>query len=105
MDEDERWLRASEWDARFSPFRRRRPVFAGLMSALSALITLAIFLGAAGVNLGQFWIGALVSITAMMLIGYFLALLRNRKAKSAYSAEYRRLNKIGPASDNKERAK
>ena len=39
MDANERWRRASESADRFSPFRRRPPVFVGLLTALVALIS------------------------------------------------------------------
>ena len=100
MDVDERWRRASDSADRFSPFRRRPPVLVGLATSLVALISLAIFLGVAGLNIRQFWIAALWSVATMMLAGYCLALLANHKAKSAYISEYRRLNKY-PASDHK----
>jgi hypothetical protein len=98
MDANERWRRASESADRFSPFRRRPPVFVGLVTALVALISLAVFLGVAGLDIRQFWIAALVSVTAMMLAGSCFALLSNHKAKSSYIGEYRRLNKINPVS-------
>ena len=43
--------------------------FGGLVTALVALISLAVFLGVAGIDIRQFWIAALVSIAAMMLAG------------------------------------
>ena len=101
MDVDERWRRASESADRFSPFRRRQPVFVGLVTALVALISVVIFLGLARLDMRQFWIAAPLSVATMMLAGYCLALLANHKAKSAYIAEYRRLNKINLASDHK----
>jgi putative Ca2+/H+ antiporter (TMEM165/GDT1 family) len=105
MDVNERWRRASESADRFSPFRRRRPIFVGLVTALVALITLAVFLGVARLEIRQFWIAALVSVTAMMLAGSCFTLLSNHKAKSSYIAEYRRLNKINPVSDHRSRPK
>jgi hypothetical protein len=105
MDEDERWRRASEWADRFSPFRRRQPIFVGLVFALVALITLGIFLSLVGLKLGQVWIEALATIAAVMLVGAGLALLSNREARATFIAEYRRLNKVNPAPDHKERAK
>jgi hypothetical protein len=100
MDANERWRRASESADRFSSFRRRPPVFVGLLTALVALISLAVFLGVAGLDIGQFWIAALVSVAAMMLAGSCFTLLSNHKAKSSYIGEYRRLNKIDPVSDH-----
>ena len=94
MDVSERWRRASESADRFSPFRRRQPILVALMAAFVALISLAIFLFVAGLDVGQFWGAALVSIIAMTLAGYCAALLSNRKAKSSYIAEYYRLNKV-----------
>jgi hypothetical protein len=105
MDVNERWRRASESADRFSPFRRRRPIFVGLVTALVALISLAVFVSVAGLDIRQFWMAALVSITAMMLAGSCFTLLSNYKAKSSYVAEYRRLNKIHPASDHRSRPK
>jgi high-affinity Fe2+/Pb2+ permease len=105
MDEDERWRRASEWADRFTPFRRRQPIYVGLVFALVASIALAIFLSLAGLKIGQIWIEALVSIVAVMLIGGGLALLSNREAKSTFIAEYHRLNKVKPAPNRNERAK
>jgi len=99
MDANERWRRASESADRFSPFRRRPPVLVGLRTALVASISLAIFLGVAGLDIGQLWIAALVSVAAMMLAGSCFTLLSNHKAKSSYISEYRRLNKINPVSD------
>ena len=69
VDEDKRWQRASESDDRFSPFRRRQPIVVGLVTALIALISLAIFLSIAGLDIGQFLIATLVSITVMTLAG------------------------------------
>jgi cell division protein FtsW (lipid II flippase) len=100
MDANERWRRASESADCFSPFRRRPPVFAGLLTALVALISLAIFLVVAGLDIRQFWIAALVSVAAMMLAGSCFTLLSNHKAKSSYIGEYHRLNKINPVSDH-----
>jgi len=105
MDEDERWRRASEWADRFSPFRRHRPVFVGLVFALVALLTLAIFFSLAGLRFGQVWIEALLSVGAMLLIGGGLAVLSNRKARATFIAEYRRLNKVGQGPDRKAQAK
>jgi putative Ca2+/H+ antiporter (TMEM165/GDT1 family) len=105
MDVNERWRRASESADLFSPFRRRRPIFVGLVTGLVALISLAVFLGVAGLDIRQFWIAALVSITAMMLAGSCFTLLSNHKAKSSYIAEYRRLNKISLVSDHRSRRK
>ena len=103
MDVNERWRRASESADRFSPFRRRRPIFVGLVTALVALISLAVFVSVAGLDIRQFWMAALVSITAMMFAGSCFTLLNNHKAKLSYGAEYRRLNKINPASDQRSR--
>jgi hypothetical protein len=36
LDEDERWRWASESDDRFLPFRRRQPIYVGLVTALIA---------------------------------------------------------------------
>jgi high-affinity Fe2+/Pb2+ permease len=105
MDEDERWRRASEWADRFSPFRRRQPIFVALVFALVALIALAIFAGLAGLKIGDVWIEALASIAAMMLMGGGLALFSNREAKATFIAEYRRLNKVEPSSAEKARGK
>jgi hypothetical protein len=102
---NERWREASESADRFSPFRRRRPIFVGLVNALVALISLAVFLGVAGMDIRQFWIAALVSITAMMLAASCFTLLSNYRAKLSYIAEYRRLNKITPVSDHRSRPK
>ena len=93
MNEDKRWQRASESVDRFSPFRRRQPIVVGLVTALIALISLAIFLSIAGLDIGQFLIATLVSITVMALAGCCFTLLSNHRAKSSYLAEYRRLNK------------
>jgi peptidoglycan/LPS O-acetylase OafA/YrhL len=92
MDVHERWRRASESVDRFSAFRRRRPILIGLTTAFVALITLAIFLWIAGLEVRQFWSAALVSTASMMLAGYCLTLIGNRRARSSYIAEYRRLN-------------
>jgi hypothetical protein len=100
MDANERWRRASESADCFSPFRRRPPVFVGLLTALVALISLAIFLVVAGLDIRQFWFAALVSVAAMMLAGSCFTLLSNHKAKSSYIGEYHRLNKINPVSDH-----
>jgi hypothetical protein len=100
MDGNERWRRASESADCFSPFRRRPPVFVGLLTALVALISLAIFLVVAGLDIRQFWIAAFVSVAAMMLAGSCFTLLSNHKAKSSYIGEYHRLNKINPVSDH-----
>ena len=100
MDANERWRRASESADRFSPFQRRPPIFVGLLTALVALISLAVFLGVAGLEFGQFWIAALVSVAAMMLAGSGFTLLSNHKAKSSYIGEYRRLNKLNPVADH-----
>jgi hypothetical protein len=105
MDEDERWRRASEWADRFSPFRRRQPIFVGLVFALVALLTLGIFLGLAGLKFGEVWIEALVSIAATLFVGAGLALLSNREARATFIAEYRRLNKVNPPPDPKARTK
>src|SRR5882757_7556329 len=69
VDEDKRWQQASQSDDRFSPFRRRQPIVVGLVTALIALISLAIFLSIAGLDIGQFLIATLVSITVMTLAG------------------------------------
>lgn len=103
MDEDERWRRASEWADRFSPFRRRQPIFVGLVFGLIALLALSIFLSLSGLKIEQVWIEAIASVAATMLVGGGLALLSNREAKATFIAEYRRLNKVDPASDQKER--
>jgi hypothetical protein len=105
MDEDERWRRASDWADRFSPFRRHQPIFVGLVFALVALLTLAIFCSLAGLKFGQIWIEALLSIAVMMLVGGGIAVLSNRKARATFIAEYRRLNKVAPRSDRKAQAK
>jgi hypothetical protein len=101
LDEDERWRRASDSDDRFLPFRRRQPIYVGLVSAWIAFISLAIFLSLAGLDIGQFLIATLVSITTMMLAGCCYTLLSNHRAKSSYLAEYRRLNKVNAGSDHK----
>jgi len=104
MDVIERWRLASDSADRFSPFRRRRPIFVGLVTALVGLISLAVFVSVAGLDIRQFWIAALVSITAMMLVGCCFTLLNNYKAKSLYVTQYCRLNKITPvASENSTR--
>jgi len=101
MDVIERWRLASDSADRFSPFRRRRPIFVGLVTALVGLISLAVFVSVAGLDIRQFWIAALVSIMTTMLIGCCFTLLSNHKAKSLYVAQYCRLNKITPiASEN-----
>jgi ABC-type transport system involved in cytochrome bd biosynthesis fused ATPase/permease subunit len=105
VDEDKRWQRASESDDRFSPFRRRQPIVVGLVTALIALISLAIFLSIAGLDIGQFLIATLVSITVMTLAGCCFTLLSNHRAKSSYLAEYRRLNKVNADSDHKKASK
>jgi hypothetical protein len=99
MDANERWRRASESADCFSPFRRRPPVLVGLLTALVALVSLAIFLAVAGLDIRQFWSAALVSVAAMMLAGSCFTLLSNHKAKSSYIGEYHRLNKINPVSN------
>jgi small-conductance mechanosensitive channel len=105
MDEDERWRRASEWDDRFSPYRRHRPIFGGLVTALIASISLAIFLSVAGLYIGQFLIATLVTITALMFTGYCFTLLSNHRAKKSFIAEFRRLNKANAGSDHKKAPK
>jgi len=105
MDVNERCRRASESVDRLSQFRRRRPIFVGLVTALVALISLAVFLVVAGLDIRQFWIAALVSIATTMLAGFCFTLLSNHKAKSSYIAEYRRLNKINSLSDHRKRPK
>ena len=98
VDEDKRWQGASESDDRFSPFRRHQPIVVGLVTGLIALISLAIFLSVAGLDIGQFLIATLVSITVMTLAGCCFTLLSNHRAKSSYLAEYRRLNKVNAGS-------
>ncbi len=105
MNEEERWRRASEWADRFSPFRRRQPIFVGLTFALIALLTLAVFLSIAGLRLSEVWLAAVIAVTAMLLTGCSLALISNREAKSTFIAEYRRLNHVKPASGPRGRAK
>ncbi len=105
MDEDERWRRASEWADHFSPFRRRQPIFVGLVTALIALVSLAIFVGVGRLDIGEVWVAALVSILAMMLVGSCLAQLSNHKAKSAFIEKYRRLNTFTPVSAARSRPK
>lgn len=103
MDEDERWRRASEWADRFTPFRRRQPIYVGLVFALVAAIALAIFLSLTGLKIGQIWLEALASVATVMFIGCGLALISNFEAKSTFIAEYRRLNQVKPAAGREER--
>jgi hypothetical protein len=63
------------------------------MAAAAAIMTLTIFLGVAELDVRQIWGAALVTIVGMMLAGYGIALLCNHRARSAYVAEYHRLNK------------
>jgi hypothetical protein len=101
MDVIERWRLASDSADRFSRFRRRRPLFVGLVTALVATVSLAVFASVAGLDIRQFWIAALVSIMTTMLIGCCFTLLSNHKAKSLYVAQYCRLNKITPIASEK----
>jgi cation transport ATPase len=91
MDETERLRRASEWAAHFSPFWGYHPAWVGTIAALVSSITLAIFLGVAGVEFGQFWFAELVTLMSMFLVGFWAARISNREAAKAFSAEYRRL--------------
>lgn len=94
MDVSERWRLASDSADRFSPFRRRHPVHAALVTASVASISLVMFLMMAGLDIGQFWAPALASIIAVTLAGYGVILLSNYRARSSYIAEYCRLNKV-----------
>jgi hypothetical protein len=96
MDVHERWRRASESADRFSRFRRRQPFLVGLMAATAATMTLIIFVAVAELDIGQVWGAALVTIVALMLAGYCIALLCNHRARAAYVAEYHRLNRTFP---------
>ena len=101
MKVNERWRRASEPADRFSRFRRREPTFVGLVTALVALISLAIFAGLVELVIKQSWIAAILSIAVMLFIGYCIALVGNQRAKLAYIAEYRRPNNLQAGTDRK----
>jgi hypothetical protein len=77
----------------------------GEETALIASISLAIFLSIAGLDIGQFLIATLVTITALMFAGYCFTLLSNHRAKTSYIAEFRRLNKANAGSDHKKAPK
>ena len=99
MDADERWRRAQKAADDFEPFRRHNPVFVGLAAALVASVSLAIFLGVAGLYVVQYWFAVLVSISAAFLGGFLITKVRNGSAEKAYVAEYRRLNKTTDQKD------
>jgi hypothetical protein len=93
MDVYERWRLASDSADRFSRFRRRQPLSVGLSAAAVAALTLTLFLGLAELNLKHDWGAALMTVAAIMFVGYISALLCNHRAKSAYVAEHHRMNK------------
>ncbi|MCC6778520.1 MAG: hypothetical protein IT537_18135 [Hyphomicrobiales bacterium] len=101
MDEDERWRRASDWADEFSPFRRRQPVRIGLLTALVATVSLTVFVLAAGLDIRELWIAALVSIVAISLVACGITHLGNHQARSAFIARYRQLNSVDSDSDQK----
>ena len=93
MDADERWRRAQKAADDFEPFRRYNPGFIGLAAALVASVSLAIFLGVAGIYAVQHWFALLVAISAAFLAGFLITKVKNASAEKTYVAAYRRLNK------------
>lgn len=101
MDEDERWRRASDWADEFSPFRRRQPVRIGLLTALVATVSLTVFVLAAGLDIRELWIAALLSIAFITLVACGVTQLSNHRARTAFIAKYRQLNRVEAGTEQK----